>query len=117
MHTVLIAYTNEIFARGVMALLHDAPEVKVVGMTNDLSAAVESARSLRPHVVILEGSPHEQGAKLQGFLGNASTCRVVALSLETPVATVYEVSDLPMPSASALVSAIRGGGVHGLVVT
>jgi DNA-binding NarL/FixJ family response regulator len=116
MHTVLVAYQNEVFARGVMGFLKDVPGIEVVRVTNDLSAAVETARSLHADVVILEGAADERENKLQAFLGNPSTRRVVALSLDNLVATVYEVKDLPMPGPSALVSAIRGEAVSGVVV-
>jgi DNA-binding NarL/FixJ family response regulator len=116
MHTVLVAYQNEIFARGVMALLGDDPEIAVVGVTNDLSAAVKTARALCPDAVILEDAPDEREAKLQAFLGSSCTRRVVALSLENTNATVYEVKDLRISSHSALVSALRGEAASRVVM-
>jgi DNA-binding NarL/FixJ family response regulator len=111
MHTVLVAYQNEVFARGVMGFLKDVPGIKVASVTSDLAEAVEAARSLRADVVILEAQAQDHGARVHTFLRNPSTRRVVTISLDSLVATVYEARELPMAGASALLSAIRGEGV------
>jgi DNA-binding NarL/FixJ family response regulator len=108
MQTVLVAYRNEVFARGVMSFLESSPEVKVIGVSSRTSAVLEDVRAASPDVIIWERGPHDEDGQLLGFL-QSPPCRVVTLSLDSVTATVHEAREVQMAGSSWLLSLIRGG--------
>jgi DNA-binding NarL/FixJ family response regulator len=104
---VFVSYENEVFAHGVRGLLRDVPGIELVGVTADAGAAPARARSLLPDVIIIEWSSQGEHPSVRAFFENPSTRRVIMLSLESTVATVYEIRRTPVTQPS-LLSAVIG---------
>jgi len=88
---VYIVSQTSLFAQGIRSLLGAEPSVEILGVESDPARAVESARSLRPDVIIVE-DPAEQGQweRLGPFIRQATAGRILALNLNHEYVTVYD---------------------------
>lgn len=100
---VILADDHRILREGLRALLESLPDVEVVAEAVDGKAAVELARTLRPHVVVIDvGMP--------GLNGIEATRRILA-----EVAGV-KVIGLTMHSDARFVSAMLQAGASGYLL-
>ena len=51
---VVIVEANRVFARGLEAMLHESPDMRVVGVASNGSAAVQLVEITRPDVVVVD---------------------------------------------------------------
>jgi len=110
---VYIVSQTSLFAQGIRSLLGAEPSVEILGVESDPARAVESARSLRPDVIIVE-DPAEQGQweRLGPFIRQATAGRIVALNLNHEYVTVYDHQRVEARGQADLLEAIRGSRNH-----
>jgi len=110
---VYIVSQTSLFAQGIRSLLGAEPSVEILGVESDPARAVESARSLRPDVIIVE-DPAEQGQweRLGPFIRQATAGRILALNLNHEYVTVYDHQRVEARGPADLLEAIRGSRSH-----
>jgi DNA-binding NarL/FixJ family response regulator len=110
---VYIVSQTSLFAQGIRSLLGGEPSIEILGVENDPIKAIESARSLRPEVIIVE-DPAEQGQweRLGPFIRLASGSRIVALNLNLEYVAVYDHHHIAARGPADLVEAIQGTRSH-----
>ncbi len=75
---ILIADDHAMFRAGIRALLESEPLLEVVGEVSTGDDAVDQARILKPHVVLMDLS-------MPGSSGLEATRRIAALNLDTKI--------------------------------
>jgi len=83
--SIVIADDHPIFLAGLTLLLHEAPDMRVVGTATTGQAAVDMVRALKPNVLLLDlAMPHMSGLEvlhdLQCQLDGDDRVRVVVLT-------------------------------------
>ena len=75
---ILIADDHAMFRAGIRALLESEPLMEVVGEVSSGDEAVDQARILKPHVILMDLS-------MPGSSGLEATRRIAALNLDTKI--------------------------------
>jgi DNA-binding NarL/FixJ family response regulator len=94
---ILVVDDHTMFREGMRRLLQDVPDFDVVGEAVDGSEAVNKARSLRPHVVLMD-------VRMPGCNGIEATATIKGEMPETKV-VILTVSD----DEGDLVAAVKAG--------
>ncbi len=90
MTTVLVVDDHPLFRDGLISLLGTVADIDVVGSAGDGAEAVALARSLRPHVVLMDlnlpGLPGLEATRR--MLADHPACRVLVLTMQADQASV-----------------------------
>lgn len=86
MTTIFVADDHDMVRMGIIRMLADIPEFKVVGEANSGEEAVKGVRKLAPDIVLMD-------IKMPGIGGLEATKKLTASDTETKVIAVTSVSD------------------------
>jgi len=101
--SVLLVDDHSLVRRGFRRMLEDEEDIRVVGEASDGEEAVELARSLKPHVVVMD-------CALPGINGLEATRRILVQQPETLVLM------LSMHTEETWVKQALGAGARGYVL-
>ena len=88
---IFILYNSGLLAQGIRSLLEREKGARIVGFERNAPKALESVRTLKPDVLIVESGATRKGlGVLHGAVQDAGIHTVVTLSLQHNQATVYK---------------------------
>lgn len=93
---ILIADDHELFRRGLRSLIEDRPEWRVCGEAADGLEAVEKAKQLRPHVVLMDiAMPRMDGIQAACIIRReVPESEVVLLSQNDPAVVARQAAEV-----------------------
>jgi len=105
---VFILSRHTLFCDGIIALLSQESGFDVVGQDAQLSSAVDSIKSLRPDVVIINCDDPEPDLSqaVVSLLQNSLGVRIIGLSLEDNKISIYRGEDKQVKQVEDLLEAI-----------
>ncbi|MFQ5883445.1 MAG: hypothetical protein ACE5I9_13415 [Candidatus Methylomirabilales bacterium] len=110
---VFILYEHTLFGLGLERLLKQARGIEVVGTAARSEKSVDQLRTLRPHVIIVEGGDPSLGSGLWEVLKEGLPGRVISIPLDEDRATVYTTRQVLVAEVEELVKVVRSGGRPG----
>lgn len=111
---IFILYENPLFGLGLERLLEQERGIEVVGATARSQNPLGQLRTLRPDVVMVEGSEQSLGTSLWEVLKESPPGRVINIDLDEDQVTVYTTRQLLAAEIEDLVNAVRSGGRPGV---
>jgi two-component system, NarL family, nitrate/nitrite response regulator NarL len=94
---VVVLDDQNLFRDGLIKLISEQPDMEVVGCTNDVAAAAEHIRKLRPHIALM------------GWSGSPADAQKIFLALEDSHSATRMIMLVSDNSRDGLMDAVRNG--------